>query len=170
MLISGSMTRSVIPALLAALALLPAAGVAVLPTGSMAQTEAADDPVSIIQPVTDQTLEDFLWIARPLVVFADNPADPRYVQQMQLITQRLDALADRDVVVLTDTDPSARSAIRLELRPRGFALNLIAKDGTVLLRKPAPWDVREISRSIDKQPLRQQEVRDRRDANAPMTQ
>ena len=41
---------------------------------------------------------------------------------------------------------------------------LIGKDGTVYLRKPFPWSVREISRSIDKMPLRQQEIRDRRDA------
>lgn len=117
-----------------------------------------------IRPADEATLEEFLWIKRPLVVFADNPADPRYVQQMQLITERLDALEERDVVVITDTDPSARSPIRRELRPRGFMFTLIAKDGTVIIRKPAPWDVREISRSIDKQPLRQQEVRDRRDS------
>jgi hypothetical protein len=41
-------------------------------------------------------------------------------------------------------------------------LVIIGKDGEVELRKPAPWDVREITRSIDKMPLRQQEVQDRR--------
>lgn len=86
------------------------------------------------------------------------------MQQIQLITERLDALTDRDVVVITDTDPAARSPIRRAMRPRGFMIMLLAKDGSVILRKPSPWDVREITRSIDKQPLRQQEVRDRRDA------
>ncbi|MBZ0123486.1 MAG: DUF4174 domain-containing protein, partial [Roseovarius sp.] len=62
---------------------------------------AADD---IILPGDSVALEDFIWLKRPLVVFADNPADPRYVQQMQYITDRLDALDSRDVVVLTDTD------------------------------------------------------------------
>jgi hypothetical protein len=33
------------------------------------------------------------------------------------------------------------------------------KDGEVELRKPAPWDVREITRTIDKMPSRQQELR-----------
>jgi hypothetical protein len=42
-------------------------------------------------------------------------------------------------------------------------LILIGKDGQVYLRKPLPWNVREISRSIDKLPQRQQEVRDRRE-------
>jgi len=40
---------------------------------------------------------------------------------------------------------------------------LIGKDGGVKLRKPFPWSVRELSRSIDKMPMRQQELRDRRD-------
>jgi len=107
-------------------------------------------------------LEDFLWLARPVLVFADTPADPRFTEQMDLLTARIGELADRDVVVITDTDPKAMSPVRKALRPRGFMLALMAKDGTVMLRKPFPWDVREISRSIDKLPLRQQEVRDRR--------
>ncbi|MCZ7675357.1 MAG: DUF4174 domain-containing protein [Roseovarius sp.] len=119
---------------------------------------AADD---IILPGDSVSLEDFIWLKRALVVFADSPADPRYVQQMQYITERLDALADRDVVVLTDTSAREGSALRRELRPRGFMLTLIGKDGLVYLRKPAPWSVREISRTIDKMPLRQQEIRDR---------
>ena len=52
----------------------------------------------------------------------------------------------------------------IELRKRGFMFVLIAKDGTKVLRKPFPWDVREITRSIDKLPLRQQEIRDQHDA------
>jgi hypothetical protein len=36
---------------------------------------------------------------------------------------------------------------------------IMGKDGEVELRKPRPWDVREISRTIDKMPLRQQEIR-----------
>ena len=65
------------------------------------------------------------------------------------------------MVVITDTDPDAKSALRTKLRPRGFMLVLIGKDGGVKLRKPAPWDVRELTRVIDKTPERQQEVRDR---------
>lgn len=110
-------------------------------------------------------LDEFLWIKRPIVVFADSPADPRFVQQMDFITDRLHELELRDVVVLTDTDPAARSALRQRLHPRGFMLVLIGKDGTIFLRKPLPWDVREISRTIDKMPLRQQEIRDSNNAS-----
>lgn len=107
-------------------------------------------------------LEDFMWVARPVVVFANTPADPAFQRQMGLLRERPEALAERDVVVIVDTDPGARSSVRLALRPRAFMLVIIGKDGQVEIRKPAPWDVREISRTIDKMPLRQQEIRDRR--------
>jgi hypothetical protein len=122
---------------------------------------------SIIMDGLDVDLSQFVWIKRPLVVFADSPADPRFVQQMELLNDRLDELAVRDVVVLTDTNPGLQGPMRTKLRPRGFMLVLIAKDGTVSLRKPLPWDVREISRSIDKLPMRQQEIKERREGANP---
>ncbi|HEY9039895.1 MAG TPA: DUF4174 domain-containing protein [Roseovarius sp.] len=128
--------------------------------GSLTDTAAP----SIFVDGSDVDLKQFLWKNRPLVVFADSPNDPRFVQQMELLTARSDELAARDVVVLTDTDPSARGPLRTQLRPRGFMLVLIVKDGTVYLRKPLPWDVREISRTIDKLPMRQQEIQERRAA------
>lgn len=118
---------------------------------------------SIFIDGTDVNLSQFLWQKRPIVVFADSPNDPRFVQQMEYLTARSVDLAARDVVVLTDTDPAAAGPLRSELHPRGFMLVLIVKDGTIYLRKPAPWDVREISRTIDKLPMRQQEIRERRD-------
>jgi hypothetical protein len=124
--------------------------------------DSADGLSEIILPGETADLSEFLWIKRPLVVFADSPADPRYTLQMEYLTQRLEYLDERDVVVLTDTDPSADSELRERLRPRGFMLVLMGKDGTIYLRKPLPWDVREISRVIDKMPMRQQEMRDRR--------
>jgi hypothetical protein len=73
-------------------------------------------------------------------------------------------LTERDVVVLTDTDPDSLSDVRKTLRPRGFALVVVDKDGAVMLRKPDPWDLRELTRAIDKTPLRQQEIQDIKDA------
>lgn len=128
---------------------------------------AQDDPddVDAVEPqiivdAVDRDLSEFLWIKRPVIVFADSPADPRYIQQMEFITDRLDALDARDVVVLTDTDPTAQGSLRQTFRPRGFKLMLLDKDGTVYLRKPIPWNVREITSSIDKLPSRQREMRD----------
>lgn len=111
--------------------------------------------------VVDATsLDPFLWESRPVVVFADTPNDPRFIKQVELLAERPDPLAERDVVIILDADPSQESEIRKSLRPRGFMLAIIGKDGKVAQRKPAPWDVREITRAIDKMPLRKQEIRD----------
>ncbi|MCK0096336.1 DUF4174 domain-containing protein [Yoonia sp. F2084L] len=107
-------------------------------------------------------LDDLNWIARPLVIFADTPNDPRFQQQMDLLLTGIDRLAERDVIVITDTDPETMSDLRTTLRPRGYMMALVGKDGRVALRKPSPYSVRELSRSIDKMPLRQQEISDRR--------
>jgi hypothetical protein len=98
-------------------------------------------------------LDAFKWIARPVVVFADSPADPAFKRQIELLSARLGELAARDVVLITDTAPDENSALRRKLRPRGFMLTLIGTDGKVKLRKPFPWDVRELTRSIDKMPM-----------------
>lgn len=105
-------------------------------------------------------LADLKWQARPVVVLADTPEDPAFQRQMDLLEARRGELIQRDVIVITDTDPDARSELRAKLRPRGFMLVLIGKDGGVKLRKPFPWNVRELSRQIDKMPMRQQEIRD----------
>lgn len=110
----------------------------------------------------DVTLTDLEWLARPVIVFADSPNDPRFRQQLALLADRPEDLAERDVIIVVDTDPDARSDLRTQLRPRGFMLVIMGKDGQVELRKPAPWDVREITRTIDKMPLRQQEIDDGR--------
>ncbi|MEL6521406.1 MAG: DUF4174 domain-containing protein [Pseudomonadota bacterium] len=115
----------------------------------------------VVVNAADVDLVEFQWTNRPIVVFADTPRDPAFVQQMQLLQNRSSELIDRDVVVITDTERSEPSDLRKKLRPRGFMLVLIGKDGGVKLRKPFPWDVREISRTIDKMPMRRQEIRDR---------
>lgn len=138
-------------------------------TEVFAQDETAEDIVA--QWEVDRTvpvdgtvldLDTLIWRARPVIVFADSPNDPAFRQQMELLAAHGDDLAERDVIIVVDTDPAAQSDLRTRLRPRGFSLVLIGKDGEVELRKPAPWSVREISRSIDKMPVRQQEVEDRR--------
>lgn len=139
-----------------------------LPGGAQ-DVASADDPtpeavleaVDPLEPrdAIDANLSDFLWVSRPIIVFADTPADPRFREQMALLAERPDPLLERDVVIITDTDPSARSAIRTELRPRGFAIVVMQKDGTVGFRRPSPRDVREIIRGIDNFSFRQEELR-----------
>ncbi|WP_372886180.1 DUF4174 domain-containing protein [Shimia sp.] len=138
--------------------------IAFLGTAALATDGATEAEIPLFMDGSAATLDDFRWLKRPVVVFADSPNDPRFRQQIDLLEGDPDALAERDVVVLLDASPAAASALRSSLRPRGFMLVLVGKDGVVYLRKPQPWTVRELSRSIDKLPLRQQEVEDRRAA------
>lgn len=124
--------------------------------------QGSEAPALDIRDAQTVTLDEFLWKNRLVVVFANSRLDPSFQKQMQLLADRPADLIARDVVVITDTDPSAASLVRTRLRPRGFGLVLVDKDGIIKLRKPSPWDVREISRSIDKTDLRQQELRDQR--------
>ncbi|MCG6559193.1 DUF4174 domain-containing protein [Ruegeria sp. 1NDH52C] len=138
---------------------------AFLPLAGWAADAMQPEAEALIRPAGESDLSEFLWIKRPIVVFADTDADPRFQQQIEMLRAGADMLTERDVVVLTDTDPSSRSPARQKLRPRGFALVVIDKDGGVKLRKPTPWSVRELTRTIDKMPTREQEIRDRRGLN-----
>ena len=69
-----------------------------------------------------------------------------------------DALTERQIVLLVDTDPAANGPLRQKMHPHGFMLVVIDKDGSILFRKPTPWSVRELSRAIDKTPFRMDEI------------
>lgn len=101
-------------------------------------------------------LAEYMWVARPIVIFADSPLDPSVAQQVAALEARQAELDERDVVVIVDTE--AGSDLRTALRPRGFQFVLIGKDGQVKYRKPDPVSVREIIRLIDRMPMRQQEM------------
>ena len=103
-------------------------------------------------------IKGFEWAQRPIVIFANSDKDPNFISQMEFLSQDIKALKERDIVVLVDTNPSLTSVLRKKLRPHGVAFILIGKDGQVKLRKPSPWNIREIARVIDKMPIRQQEI------------
>ena len=112
-----------------------------------------------VQAAQDVTPDALMWQARPVVVFADTPQQPQFAQQMRLLSEDPEPLLLRDVVIITDTNPAAMSVWREKLRPRGFSLVLMDKDGAVVIRKPLPWSVREIIQAIDKMPIRRDEIR-----------
>lgn len=106
----------------------------------------------------DTNLKIYEWTRRPVVIFANSDKDPNFISQMEFLSEDIRALQERDIIVLIDTDPELSSSLRKKLRPHGFAFILIGKDGQVKLRKPSPWNIREIARVIDKMPIRQQEI------------
>lgn len=113
-------------------------------------------------PAADIVIADFKWQARPVIVFADSKFDPAFILQMEYLAEGETDLVDRDIVWIVDTDTETQSDLRRKLRPHGFGLVLIGKDGGIKLRNALPWDLREISRVIDKMPMRQLEVEERR--------
>lgn len=121
--------------------------------------KVADTEENYFREVEKNTnIKGFEWAQRPIVIFANSDRDPNFISQMEFLSQDIKALKERDIVVLVDTNPSVPSALRKKLRPHGFAFILIGKDGQVKLRKPSPWNIREIARVIDKMPIRQQEI------------
>jgi Domain of unknown function (DUF4174) len=123
---------------------------ALLPFAGLAEDAPAFGPLS----ATDAVLADQMFVKRPVVVFAD-------IRQMDLLSRSYADLEERDVILVTDTDPAANSEWRHKLRPRGFSLVIMDKDLRPVIRKPNPWTVREITAAIDKLPLRRQEMLER---------
>ncbi|WP_127557427.1 DUF4174 domain-containing protein [Nioella ostreopsis] len=147
--------RAVLPLITALLLALPAMA---QDTETPPVAEESPAPELLILDATETTLDEHLWASRPIVVFADTPRDPRFQDQLDLLLERPGPLIERDVVVIFDADPDANSEIRQALRPRGFSLVILQRDGRVALRKPTPWDVREITRAIDNLPMRIEEM------------
>ena len=137
---------------------LPALAQETTPDPEAPEIVVPEAPELVVLDATETTLEDHLWVARPIVIFADTPRDPRFQEQLDMLLARPEPLIERDVVVILDADPSARSGIRQALRPRGFSMVILQRDGNVALRKPTPWDVRAITRAHDNQPLRLEEL------------
>jgi hypothetical protein len=146
--------------LLAVLAL--AISALVLPAGAEEAPETL--PAFAPIPASEVVESDLIFLRRPVVVFADRPNDPAFVRQMELLTRYYDQLAVRDVILVTDTDPANPSDLRKKLRPRGFSLVLMDKDWKPMIRKPLPWDGREIINSIDKMPIARTEALERNPA------
>lgn len=139
-------------AVLATLAALPLAAAPVaMPVRVRAAEGGAENP-----------LAQYLWTARPVIVFAESENDPRFQRQMRELDSRPAELAERDVVILTDTTPGPSrfetTALRARLRPHDFTFILVGKDGQVKLRRPGPVTAAQLLRLIDRLPIRQQEI------------
>lgn len=106
-----------------------------------------------LSPAT-ANLERYQWQSRPLVIFAPSPQDARYQQQIALLKQNPAALAERDIVVLSDTDPAQHGRLRSELNPRGFEVVLVGKDGGMKMRETEPLTAEILFSTIDKMPMR----------------
>ncbi|SFH83362.1 DUF4174 domain-containing protein [Albimonas pacifica] len=131
--------------LLATLALLPLAGL------RPARAQEGADP-----------LAQYLWVARPVIVFANNDRDPRLIRQISEFERVAADLEERDVVVIVDTEPGPSryetTDLRRKFRPHDFNVIVVGKDGEVKKRSPVPMTGDSLARLIDRLPIRQQEL------------
>lgn len=141
-----------------------ALGLPALTLSAGADEAPADTPAFAPVPASEVVEADLLFVRRPVIVFADSPNDPAFVRQMELVTRYYPQFETRDVILITDTDPANPSALRKKLRPRGFSLVLMDKDWRPSIRKPLPWEGREIINSIDKMPIARSEALERNPA------
>jgi hypothetical protein len=107
-------------------------------------------------------LAGLLWKERPLVVVADQKADPRFQKQIASLEARGRALADYDIKLVAITGDSADLRHKLRLPATGFAVALVGKDGGVKETWRDPVDPDRIFALIDRMPMRRDEIRRRK--------
>ncbi|SDD62071.1 protein of unknown function [Paracoccus isoporae] len=105
-------------------------------------------------------LDAFRWEARPVVVMAPSADDADFTRQMEVFAEAAAEIAERDMVIVTDTDPQADGTLRRKLSPQGFAVYLIGKDGGVKFSAAEPVGMSRLAEIIDAMPMRRREMRD----------
>lgn len=101
-------------------------------------------------------LEALQWRSRPVLVFADDPANAAYRAQLAMLRETRSGLEERDIIVFRDTGPGG--ALRARLQVEGFTLVLIGKDGGVKLRADHSVTPESLFSTIDRMPMRQREI------------
>jgi len=116
-------------------------------------------------------IEQRRWEARPLLVFAPDPADPRWEQQTGALDDTKAGLAERDmddVRIAGDSgtangdemvaDDVAALRARYDVETDDFAVILVGKDGGEKLRVTETIAIDEIFATIDAMPMRRREM------------
>lgn len=135
--------------------LLTAAAIALAP----ADGRAEGTPVVFLDLSADRAdLDAYPWRNRPVLLFAPSPDDPDYVEQCAALHAATEGLLERDVVVLSDTDPGGGGGLRLLFGVQGFEVLLVGKDGGVKLRSRQPIAAEAPFAEIDAMPMRRREL------------
>ncbi|WP_161787236.1 DUF4174 domain-containing protein [Hymenobacter sp. IS2118] len=113
----------------------------------------------------EQTLRASRWQHRVLLLAAPTAAHPDFKAQKALLATQKAELADRDFVVveaLYDQLSAADLAFlkqKTGAQPPQFAAVLIGKDGGVKERRARPIPPADLFGTVDKMPMRRQEMR-----------
>lgn len=103
---------------------------------------------------TAQSLYDFKWKNRVIIVFSDN--DVLAQKQLTAFKEDQAGMDDRDLLVFMN--PESEEMKQLKSADHFFEVVLIGKDGTVKHRKDALMTTKELFGIIDKMPMRQREM------------
>ena len=100
---------------------------------------------------------------RVLSIYAHDSHNVDYVKQLQLLADDHDGLNERDIeihnIILTD---KTRSIFKTNQVTSDFLVVLIGKDGGEKYRSTQPVTVQKLYSVIDKMPMRQDEIRNRK--------
>lgn len=116
-------------------------------------------------------MDAFMWLNRPLLVFAPAESDPIIAEQRSALAGRSAELRDRDMIVIeiagdrvtidgADTRTMTAAALRDRYGVgRGAALVLlVGKDGGVKMRRSRALLPRDLFDTIDAMPMRRREM------------
>ncbi|WP_170973362.1 DUF4174 domain-containing protein [Rhizobium sp. FKY42] len=117
-------------------------------------------------------LSQFRWNHRILVIFSDRSDDANYVQQMGALKGAQEAMAERDMLIISVVADAAAIIDKPQLKldadglrkrfgaeGRSFRAVLIGKDGGAKLSSSRPFTPAELFSTIDAMPMRQSEMR-----------
>jgi hypothetical protein len=107
----------------------------------------------------EDVLSPLRWKARPVIVLAERPDDPRLARQLALLEREKKGVEDRGIAVLRESGRDGPLRRRLGLPGAAFAVALVGKDGGVKEVWHAPVAPRRIFTVIDAMPMRRDEMK-----------
>jgi predicted transcriptional regulator len=127
--------------------------------------------------IDDLNLEEYRWQNRLLLLFAPNSQAESYIEQMRLLAEQPAEIADRDLIIISlfaqEEGRLANRSISVfaaevarehyDVAEDSFAILLLGKDGGLKFRADRATSPAELFALIDSMPMRQQEMRERRD-------
>ncbi len=114
-------------------------------------------------PSLQQALNASRWQQRVLLVGAPTAGQPDFKRQRELLAAVPDQLRERDIkvisVIYNQSGPvDIRFAQQLGLRPPAFGVVLIGKDGGAKRTSARPLVPADLFGTVDKMPMRRQEM------------
>ncbi len=126
---------------------------------SSAATAEGDEFYS--QMTKKSSIWDHVMVNPRILVFAEQTSDEHYQQQLQILGRRAEDFRARNVLIYVDPDPSIGSSLRETMKPEGFLVALLAKDGRSIVKESEPVSAEFLLSIVDRLPEIQREFRER---------